>query len=233
MKRKYEEVIIDGESVLMPTKAWRQKQIDASLRSKLLSSGLPLHVSSLSFDDYIGEDRAIPEKLKKYVSQFPERYSSIHLYFWSHDNGTQKTTMAGILGKELVLKGYDVRFVLMGSLLSLLSSFNKDDEEDHRIQELMNCDLLIIDDSFDTKKATIYKSGYQISFLDIFLRERLEVKRKATCFTSNFFIEEINEDIFGKSLKKLIHRNIIDPFHFNVSYAERNVFDAESLWGED
>lgn len=228
--RKYEEVIIDGEPVLMPTKAWRQRQIDISLHSDLMSAGLPVHVASLSLDDYIGEDRTIPDKLKKYIDQFGNRYSSVHLYFWSHDNGTQKTTTTGIVGKELLLKGFSVRFILMGTLLDLLSNFDKDEEKMSRIEELKNVDFLIIDDAFDTKKATIFRSGYQISFLDIFLRERLEVKRKATCFTSNYFIEEINEEVFGKSLKKLIFRNIIDPFEFKTSFSERNVFDADSLW---
>ena len=42
-------------------------------------------------------------------------------------------------------------------------------------KKYLECDFLIIDDSFDKKKATIFKSGYQIPFLDEFLRTRLEI----------------------------------------------------------
>lgn len=227
---KYVEKEIDGEIYLIKTKEWAEKQEEALYESRFARTGLPIHVRNLVLKDYIGTNRSIPRKLTKYVEEFDTRYRNIHLYFWSHDNGTQKTTMASIVGNLLLKKGFSTRFILMGDLLTLLTDLNKGEDSSERRQDLLDCDFLIIDDSFDKKKATIFRSGYQISFLDIFLRDRLERLRKATCFTSNFSIDEIDEEVFGVSLKKLVKRSVPDPFEFSVLYSDRNDFDINTLW---
>lgn len=227
---KYVEKEIDGEIYLVKTKEWAEKQEEALYESRFARTGLPIHVRNLVLKDYIGTNRSIPRKLTKYVGEFDTRYRNIHLYFWSHDNGTQKTTMASIVGNLLLKKGFSTRFILMGDLLTLLTDLNKGEDSSERRQDLLDCDFLIIDDSFDKKKATIFRSGYQISFLDIFLRDRLERLRKATCFTSNFSIDEIDEEVFGVSLKKLVKRSVPDPFEFSVLYSDRNDFDINTLW---
>ena len=227
---KYVEKEIDGEIYLIKTKEWAEKQEEALYESRFARTGLPVHVRNLVLKDYIGTNRSIPRKLTKYVEEFDTRYRNIHLYFWSHDNGTQKTTMASIVGNLLLKKGFSTRFILMGDLLTLLTDLNKGEDSSERRQDLLDCDFLIIDDSFDKKKATIFRSGYQISFLDIFLRDRLERLRKATCFTSNFSIDEIDEEVFGVSLKKLVKRSVPDPFEFSVLYSDRNDFDINTLW---
>lgn len=227
---RYAEKEIDGEIYLFKTKEWEDVQARALFDSKYRGSGLPLHVKDLTLKNYIGSNRSIPRKLTKYVNEFDSRYKNTHLYFWSHENGTQKTTTASIVGKELIAKNRSVRFILMGELLSLLSDLERKEEALQRREDLLSCDFLIIDDSFDRKKATIYRSGYQISFLDIFLRDRLEVLKKATCFTSNFSVDEIDEEVFGTSLKKLIKRSVLDPFEFMTLYSDRNDFDVSELW---
>lgn len=227
---KYVEKEIDGEIYLVKTKEWAEKQEEALYESRFARTGLPIHVRNLVLKDYIGTNRSIPRKLSKYVEEFDTRYRNIHLYFWSHENGTQKTTMASIVGNLLLKKGFSTRFILMGDLLTLLTDLNKGEDSSERRQDLLDCDFLIIDDSFDKKKATIFRSGYQISFLDIFLRDRLERLRKATCFTSNFSIDEIDEEVFGVSLKKLVKRSVPDPFEFSVLYSDRNDFDINTLW---
>lgn len=227
---RYAEKEIDREIYLTKTKEWEAIQAKGLMNSRFLGSGLPFHVRDLTLRDYIGSNRSIPRKLTKYVSEFDSKYRNIHLYFWSHENGTQKTTTASIVGKELLAQGKTVRFILMGELLSLLTDLDRKEDAQSRRQDLLMSDYLIIDDSFDKRKATIYRSGYQISFLDIFLRERLEVLKKATCFTSNFSIDEIDEDVFGISLKKLVKRSVPDPFEFTTLYSDRNNFDISELW---
>lgn len=227
---RYTEKEIDGEIYIIKTKEWAEKQKNALYESRFAKSGLPIHSRNLAIKDYVGSNRIIPRKLSLYVNEFSTKYKNMHLYFWSHENGTQKTTMASVVGNALIQQGFSVRFILMGDLLAFLSDLNKGEETEERKEDLLNCDFLIIDDSFDRKKATIYKSGFQISFLDIFLRKRLEGIRKATCFTSNFSIDEIDEEVFGTSLKKLIKRSIPDPFEFSVLYSDRNDFDVSKLW---
>jgi DNA replication protein DnaC len=229
--KKYEETINeDGEEVFVETPEWREFKEKQFLKRKFINSSIPSHVINLELDDYIGEDREKIEKLKTYVEKFKEKFSSIHLYFWSHENSTQKTTTASIVGKNLLKKGYSVQFILMSHLLKALSEEKFNEEHSDILDKIRKSDFLIIDDSFDKKKATIYKSGYQIPFLDEFLRNRLEIQKKAICFSSNFSISEIDEEIFGKSIKSLVRRSVLDPFLFKSSYELRNDFNPKDLW---
>lgn len=217
----------DEETTYQYTPEWIAYQKSSRLKEKLSHSDLPSNVKNFSFDNLF-ELKGIKSKLTKYTNFFSEKYSSIHLYFWSKENGTQKTTTASILGKELLLKGYSVQFILMSDLTKKLTK--QDFEENLEINKYLISDFLIIDDSFDAKKMTVYKSGYQIPFLDTFLRTRLEVKRKATCFTSNVGLNQIDTNIFGASLVKLVQRSIIDPFHFDTPFSKRNDFNPDNLW---
>lgn len=220
----------EGEISYVQTKEWAQYKLSKQRELLLKKSNLPFHVQNLTLEDYIGEDTEKIDKLKLYLTKFDSKFNSIHLYFWSHENGTQKTTTSGIVAKELLVSGHSVNFVLMGKLMSDLSEEKFDKSLTPEINRYRNCDFLVIDDSFDKKKATIYKSGFQIPFLDEFLRQRLEVDRKATCFSSNFSVDEIDEGTFGKSMKNLLRRSIKEPFKFNSSYELRNDFDPKDLW---
>jgi DNA replication protein DnaC len=230
--KKYEKKEKDGEVIYVETKEWKAYKEKKRIQILMESSDLPIHVRSLSFSDYIGSDTDKIDKMIKYSNNF-DRYKSTHLYLWSHENSTQKTTMASILGKEILIQGKSVNFILMNTLTKLLSRGTFENEQDSLIaKKYLECDFLIIDDSFDKKKATIFKSGYQIPFLDEFLRTRLEILGKATCFTSNYSLEEIDESVFGVSIKKLMMRSIKDPFHFGTSFSMRNDFNPDTLWEE-
>lgn len=227
---RYIEKEINGETYLVKNPEWAQEQNRMMEEYRIKSSNLPIHVRGLDLDDYVGLERTFPEKLKIYIDKFENKFKNIHLYFWSHENGTQKTTMAGIVGNLLLMKKHTVQFVSMGDLIKCLQSEQFEENLSGTVELYKNCDFLIIDDAFDKRKATMYKSGWQISFLDQFLRYRLETVRLATCFTSNFSINEIDEAAFGTSIKKLVARSVPDPFHFNSLYQERNRFNPEDLW---
>jgi len=220
----------DEELFYSETKEWKSYKENKKRERVLKNSNLPSHVKNLTLDNYVGNDTEKITKLKRYLDKFEVKFNEVHLYFWSHENGTQKTTTAGIIAKELLLSGYSVNFILMGKLLKDLSEEKFDKTLTPLIDKYRTCDFLVIDDAFDKKKATIYKSGFQIPFLDEFLRQRLEIERKATCFSSNFSIEEIDQEVFGKSMKNLIKRSIKDPFQFISSYELRNDFNPNDLW---
>jgi DNA replication protein DnaC len=231
--KKYDKREVDGEVLYVETKEWKMYKERKKIMLLMESSDLPIHARDLSFSDYVGSDTDKIDKMLKYANNF-DRYKNLHLYLWSHENSTQKTTMASILGKEILLQGRSVHFILMNTLTKLLSSGTfENDENASVVKKYLDCDFLIIDDSFDRKKATIFKSGYQIPFLDEVLRPRLEILGKASCFTSNYSLEEIDESVFGTSIKKLMLRSIKDPFHFGTSYSMRNDFNPDTLWGEE
>lgn len=121
--------------------------------------------------------------------------------------GTQKTTLANWAGKEILSKGYKADFVLMNDLVKLLQkvdSFNRDDLIEQKLRRLEETDFLFIDESFDREKMTVYKSGYQIPFLDSFLRKRL-ISGCAVIFISNVHPNDIN---LSPAIKDLIVRTV-------------------------
>jgi len=227
--RKYNIISKDDDEYFVETLEWKQYKLQRKTLRLIEKGNLPPHVMDLTFGNIVRMEERV-EKLKKYINEFETKYKSIHLYFWSRANGTQKTTMASLLAKELALIGNSVEFILMSDLSKLLTKEGFEDGANDEISRYLNVDFLIIDDAFDSKKITVYKSGYQVPFIDTFLRKRLETKRKATCFTANVSLSDIDENVFGISLKKLMERSILDPWEFTTSYSVRNDFDPQDLW---
>ena len=89
------------------------------------------------------------------------------------------------------------------------SSFNDSESlaVENTYNKLLTSDFLIVDESFDKSKITLYRSGYQIPYLDNFIRERYESRRKPIIFVSNIKPNDIDENLFGRSLKDLIVRS--------------------------
>ncbi len=201
------------ETIVIPCNCLQRYKKKSKLEIAVYESKLPRKVLSYNINSYIGvKNKNDILKFKKYVKDFYKKFKSVHLYLWSKQSSTQKTTIAAWIGKNLLEIGFSVQFILMNDLLKLLQSVDFKNDLEDKVLELMNCDFLIIDDSFDPNKVTIYKSGYQLAFLDSFLRKRIEQLNKAICFTSNIPIIEIGK-IFNVHIEKLIQRSVI-PFHF-------------------
>jgi len=214
-----------GEEYVVLTEE-RQRQ-QRRLRLSLLLKQAGITRPDYGLGEYKGEDKAgnLP-KIKKYVSDF-ERFKTVSLYLWSKGNSSQKTTVAKNIILELLLSGYECRFVLMADLLTLLQKEAFGDAAiAAEIAGLRAVDFLVIDDAFDPRKATLYKSGYQFSFLDTFLRYRLETVNKATCFTSNVPISEIGKT-WTPSIMSLVQRSVPTPMEF-CDYL--NDFKKEDIW---
>lgn len=169
--------------------------------------------TSLSFRDYKGDlsrtDLRCLQKVAENPKKFLDRGSMIYLY---GPNGTQKTSMAKVLGYSLIKSDYSVYYTRMNKMIQVAidaNSFNDGGSltAENSYRKMLASDFLIIDESFDKNKITLYRSGYQIPYLDNFIRERYESKRKPIIFISNVKPTEIDENLFGKSLKDLIVRS--------------------------
>ena len=214
-----------GEDYLIPTEEGQKRQRELRLSLLLKQAGITAPEYRLS--QYQGKDERqnIP-KIKKYIAEF-ERFKAIHLYLWSDGNSSQKTTVAKNIILELSLQGYECQFILMADLLSLLQRETfSDGELTPQVERLRTVDFLVIDDAFDPKKATVYKSGFQFSFLDTFLRYRMETVNKATCFTSNIPVNKINEK-WTDSIMSLVKRQVPTPMEF-TDYI--NDFSKGGIW---
>lgn len=185
----------------------REWQRRRHLEIAFTRSGLSELDLKFDIENYIGNDEPnnIP-KLKLYAFEF-EKFANTSLYLWSEHNSTQKTTVAKWVLARLAENGYRVAFVLFNDLVRLLQEYGFDESREEEYQRIASADCLVIDDAFDPNKSTIYKSGYQYAFIDTFLRDRLEVRRKATIFTANVAVNDISES-YTASIQAMVKRNV-------------------------
>jgi DNA replication protein DnaC len=214
-----------GQEFVRPTDHGKAEQ--RRIRLKFLLQDAGIVAPAYTLEQYKGEDKCQNLlKIRKYINDF-KRFKTVNLYFWSRGNASQKTTVAKNIIVELSLKGYSCRFILMADLLSLLQTetFNSGTESE-AINMLRLVDFLVIDDAFDPRKSTLYKSGYQFGFLDTFLRYRLETLSRATCFTSNVPVEEIAKS-WTPSIASLVQRSVPTPMEFTDYMTD---FRSEDIW---
>jgi len=149
-------------------------------------------------------------KIDKYIHNFSlhnNAYKAM-LYFCG-DPGSQKTYTAKYVGYHLVKKGFSVYYTLMQSLILTISPDFETDSDRKKREFLLHVDSLIIDDSFDKRRVTLYRSGYQLPILESFLKERFDIRRKGIIFVSTVHPKKIEEQGFGSSLENFIVRNTV------------------------
>ena len=100
------------------------------------------------FSKYVGEKSKLEvERLRNYCyvcSQKETKELAIKSWIYLYgDNGTQKTTLANIIGREHIRHGIDCRYVLMKTLIDNLWNSQRDDEAKKKINDWLNCDVLI------------------------------------------------------------------------------------------
>lgn len=171
--------------------------------------------------------------LSKFVDQFDIRFRDKMVYMYG-PNGTQKTTLAMWVAKSLILKGFSVYYTLMESLSVALTPDFEDSTGNREavVDKALNCDLLVVDESWDKSKLTLYKSGYQIPFIDRFIRDRYDINRRGILFVSNKRPNTIAEQGFGDSLQNLIMRNVKEStLEFHDVYIDScNTIDSKGLF---
>jgi len=203
-------------TALMECDCHKKYRLSNTLRSSLARRGFNPTIVDYVIKSYKGDKSlATVERLKKFSEIFDvyteekikEVYSGPIIVYMYGPYGTQKTTLANWLGKTFTEKGKKCYFTLMNDLVKLLQrvdGFDANPEDRAKYERYIESDILFIDESFDKEKMTIYKSGYQIPFLDSFLRKRLTMGL-ATIFISNVAPEDID---ISPAIKDLILRNI-------------------------
>ena len=211
---KYENVVVDGEDHLTWTQGYNEHILKNQYNKRLLKSGIPNYYWDLDFSDYIGEHCKLEvEQVKKYAERcHTDKFNYVHLYLWGK-HSSQKTTLASHVGKYAIKNGMIVKFVLAKNLINALmknQGFNRDEEATAFLHEITNCDLVIIDDGFDSSKSLLWKNNGRdliLSEWDGFLRDMVTSLTRVV-ITSNIPVKDIKES-YGESLYELIDRNFI------------------------
>lgn len=171
------------------------------------------------------------DKLEGYLENIVRDKESVipRILYFQGDYGTQKTHIAQWLGLELIRKKITVKYLMMNTLIKILADDLPSEEKNAKIDEVKSVDVLIIDEAFQKEKMTIYKSGYQLPFIEIFIRERLDLEKKGTIFISNVPPTKIKESGMSDSLQDFVVRNTISTLLlFEDNYMrERNPLDIQ------
>lgn len=228
----YYYVEVEGKTFIKECSCHKRWEEEQKVSRRLKEANL--WDSDYSIDDYVGEvSKEDALALVQYINDFKEKFHNKMLYMYGY-NSTQKTTLAQWVGKSLVEKGFSVYYTLMESLsVALTPDFNDDSEvKKELVKKALEADLLIVDEAFDKSKLTLYKSGYQIPFIDRFIRERFEINKKAIIFISNKEPTQIEEQGFGLSLESLIKRNVKEStLTFFDKYIDNcNTIDRKGLF---
>jgi len=225
--------IYDGESALK-CDCLIKYQKESLLELHLQKAGLENFTKTLQ--DYKGKDTQHNlDKIKLYCSNLSTTFKvDSHLYL-TGVNGTQKSTIGKIIVKTAIEQGLTARFVLMSELLDLLTDVYSDNPtRAFDLECFKNADVLTIDDAFDKHKVLLYRSGYQLSFVDRFLRTRMETLHHNTVFTSNVPIAKIEENGFTKDVQNLLYRSITifggELLFEDVYVEEEKDINIKSLW---
>lgn len=214
----------NGEVVLRKTKEWADYQRRVKISDKLHKANL-WFIEDYKYDDSFGEetkDNII--KLQKYADEFKNKYIVKSLFFYGVHN-TQKTICAGILGKEIIKKGFSCFYIYGKQIVDILYSFSffkeKTQEEINIYNKIRSVDFLIIDRLFEKVTWTVK----QLSYIDSFLSHRSEIQKKATCIISLFSLSELAK--IYSDIEPLIKRNfyqmnfvdVVDQFDINSMFS--------------
>lgn len=214
----YLEKQIDTDTGMQVCPNYSNYQRKVANEYKLNQSGIPASTITKSFDSYLGEDKYNNiEYIKKYVETFSS--NSKNLYFYG-TNGTQKSTVSRILGKEIIAKDFSVKYILTDDLVKLLVRADRDIEIQDTVDTYLNCDLLILDE-FEKSKMVYYESGWQLKFIFPFMKKRIEIVNKPSIIISNSMIKRIEKD-FDYSLYNLIEREFTTVLTFEDIYIHEN-----------
>lgn len=138
--------------------------------------------------------QAVKEALA-FIRNFDTAFQNLFLY---GDTGTGKTFLSNCIAKKLLDTGHSVIYFTSFQLFDILEKhkFQKDAQAAASIQNIFDCDLLIIDDL-----GTEMANTFTVSQLFLCLNERI-LRKKSTVISTNLGFDQLNavysERIFSR-----------------------------------
>jgi len=159
--------------------------------------------STFSYDYYSDEEmlnmKGVVEELKSYCDNFSNENKS---YLFTGNAGSGKTFLSNCIAKELMDKGFSVIYFTAVQLFDTLASyaFGYDDREEglSMREDLVSCDLLVIDDL-----GTELTNSFSVSQFFNLINERI-IRNKATIISTNIGLTDISARYEERSFSRII-----------------------------
>lgn len=212
---------------------WRKNEM---FNVMLKYSGIPSEYHTLGFSAIKGNYKKSKLNFKhcvKYaINPDDPKFKDVSLYLYG-PNSSSKTSVACAIGMGYLKCGKYVRFITANELVELMIervSWKAEDEVTSKLKDFEKCDLIIIDDAFDSKKSLIYetKSKNQIvQMWDGFLRRNLSNHTRFVV-TSNEEMEKVLLS-YSKDIYEQLNRNFYKlEFLDDITNMRKSRF--EGIW---
>ncbi len=129
--------------------------------------------------------------VKRYIENLSEMYSGGRGLLLFGKNGTGKTSMAVLIGKEYRRRGYTVLFMEAADLKRLVIDKEHFDEDETVWERAMSVDVLIID---DFGKGIADRTGFGARLWDELIRGR-NSRKLVTFITTNAHPDDMCEEL--------------------------------------
>ena len=215
---------IDGEFVVKINPDWKAHVQNVKYDFYLKHSSIPTDYWDLDFSDVsMGTNKDVVDKCLEYCNSLGNKTVKKSLYLYG-ENSSGKTTAMCSIGKCCIKRGLKIKFILSSDLLSLLqktSGYSVNPELEAEKSNLESCDVLLIDELFDSTKSLVWKGESKnliVAEWDSFMRHLISNNKKIIC-TSNILPLRISSD-YSKSLYELVDRNF-EVLQFTESVKEQ------------
>jgi hypothetical protein len=179
-----------GEEEFLPCDCRKIKDEEKIIHSKLVGACVPAPFWDYSLDNYLSLpfkpehkkfNQSSVDKIKSCIDNPKLFLDSMNvLWIWGPDPNACHTTLAVMLGTELLKIGQHVRFLSMQTLINMLVDF---EEGNDRFKKLDSYNAYIIDDAFDSKRCSlnVNTSAYTRAQLFNFFNESLNQNKHFIC----------------------------------------------------
>lgn len=157
---------------------------------------------------YAGYMRQVVERCRQFVRDFPEKGGNI---LFTGDTGVGKTFLTNCIARELIVQYCSVIYLSAHDLFSIFSqhtfSYDTDESMEEVYQDILDCEMLIIDDL-----GTEVNNTFVTSRLFYCINERLNRKR-GTIISTNLTIDMLRDIYSERITSRLMSEYLMIPLY--------------------